>query len=94
MIPVRCFTCGAVISDRWDAYVRKVRENEDAKAREGAASKPGGKTDGDAEQVGGSVAGKENMDPMSTAKILDDLDLTRLCCRRHFLANVEMMDDL
>ncbi|MCS7108313.1 MAG: DNA-directed RNA polymerase subunit N [Sulfolobales archaeon] len=26
IIPVRCFTCGAVIGDKWDEFARKVSE--------------------------------------------------------------------
>jgi len=91
MIPVRCFTCGAVISDRWDAYVRKEREIADARGRSAKRSEVGSGAD---RKDGGSAVGKENKDPAGVAKILDELELTRLCCRRHFLANVEMMDDL
>lgn len=29
MIPVRCFTCGKVISSVWDEYKRRVGEGED-----------------------------------------------------------------
>ncbi|MEM0154429.1 MAG: DNA-directed RNA polymerase subunit N [Methanothrix sp.] len=30
MIPVRCFTCGAVIGDKWEEYDRRVnKEHED-----------------------------------------------------------------
>lgn len=30
MIPVRCFTCGAVIADRWDEYDKRVnKEHQD-----------------------------------------------------------------
>ena len=33
MIPVRCFSCGAVIGDKWDEYDRRVnKEHEDAAA--------------------------------------------------------------
>ena len=31
MIPVRCFTCGAVVSDKWAEYDKRVnKEHEDA----------------------------------------------------------------
>ncbi|MCL4403260.1 MAG: DNA-directed RNA polymerase subunit N [Candidatus Marsarchaeota archaeon] len=31
MIPVRCFTCGAVIADKWEEYDRRVnQEHEDS----------------------------------------------------------------
>lgn len=34
----------------------------------------------------------KNMDKLSRGKILDDLGLKRLCCRRHMLGNQDMMD--
>lgn len=31
MIPVRCFSCGAVVADKWEEYDRRVNKNrEDA----------------------------------------------------------------
>ncbi|MDP2215934.1 MAG: DNA-directed RNA polymerase subunit N [Methanolobus sp.] len=30
MIPVRCFTCGKVVSSCWEDYKRRVNEGEDA----------------------------------------------------------------
>ncbi len=30
MIPVRCFTCGSVVADKWEEYDRRVnQEHED-----------------------------------------------------------------
>lgn len=29
MIPVRCFTCGKVISSSWEEFKRRVNEGED-----------------------------------------------------------------
>ncbi len=28
IIPVRCFTCGAVIGDKWDEFVKRVSNGE------------------------------------------------------------------
>jgi DNA-directed RNA polymerase subunit N len=28
MIPVRCFTCGAVIGDKWEEFARSVEEGD------------------------------------------------------------------
>ena len=28
IIPIRCFSCGAVIADRWDEYLRLVSEGK------------------------------------------------------------------
>lgn len=31
MMPVRCFTCGAVVADKWEEYDKRVnKEHEDA----------------------------------------------------------------
>jgi DNA-directed RNA polymerase subunit N len=31
MMPVRCFSCGAVVADKWEEYDKRVnREKEDA----------------------------------------------------------------
>ncbi len=29
MIPVRCFTCGAVIGDKWEEYDRRVNKEHE-----------------------------------------------------------------
>ena len=29
IIPVRCFTCGAVIGDKWEEFNRRVKAGED-----------------------------------------------------------------
>lgn len=63
IIPVRCYTCGKVIADKWRAYEKRTK-TEDGKDK-GAPEK---------------------------AKVLDELGLKRICCRRMFIANVDVMD--
>ncbi len=59
MIPVRCFTCGAVVADKWEEYDRRVnQEHEDS------------------------------------GKVLDALGVKRYCCRRMFIGNVELIDEI
>ena len=58
MIPVRCFSCGKVIADKWEPY----------KARVEAGEKP--------------------------KDVLDDLGITRYCCRRMLITGVELIDEL
>lgn len=58
MIPVRCFTCGALIGDKWEEFARRVSSEENPK------------------------------------KVLDDLGITRYCCRRMILSNVEIIDEI
>ena len=30
MVPIRCFTCGALIGDKWEEFARRVKDGEDA----------------------------------------------------------------
>ncbi|UCE95161.1 MAG: DNA-directed RNA polymerase subunit N [Candidatus Bathyarchaeota archaeon] len=30
IVPVRCFTCGKLLGDKWEEFSRRVREGEDA----------------------------------------------------------------
>ena len=58
IIPVRCFTCGKLIADRWEEFARRVKAGEKPK------------------------------------NILDDIGMTRYCCRRMFITQVDVLDDL
>ncbi len=58
IIPVRCFTCGKLVADRWEEFARRVKAGEKAK------------------------------------KVLDDIGMTRYCCRRMFISQVDVLDDL
>ena len=31
IIPVRCFTCGKLISDKWEEFTKRVKAGEDGK---------------------------------------------------------------
>ena len=58
IIPVRCFTCGKVVADRWEEFARRVKAGERPK------------------------------------QVLDDMGMTRYCCRRMFISQVDVIDDL
>ncbi len=30
IIPIRCFTCGSLIADKWDEYKKRVDEGDDS----------------------------------------------------------------
>ncbi len=59
MMPIRCFSCGKVVADRWEEYDRRVNRNNE-----------------------------------SPEKVLDDLGMTRYCCRRMFISHVELIDEI
>ncbi len=59
MMPVRCFSCGGVIADKWDEYDRRVNKNKE-----------------------------------DAGKVLDEFNIKRYCCRRMFVGNVELIDEI
>lgn len=80
IIPVRCFTCGKVLADKWQAYQDAVKKLEEKNKAED-------KTDED--ELGDL---SHNFDPVMKGPILDKLHITRICCRRHMLGHVDLID--
>lgn len=76
LIPVRCFTCGKVIGDKWEAFQSIVKETQIRQE----SSDDTDDTDGVTET------------PKLVA--LKALQLNRMCCRRHFLTNLHIVDTL
>ena len=58
IIPVRCFSCGKVVGDKWEPYAKRVAAGEDPK------------------------------------EVLDDIGVSRYCCRRMLLSHVELIDEI
>lgn len=58
IIPVRCFTCGALIGDKWEEFARRVSSGESAE------------------------------------KVLDDLKVSRYCCRRMLLSHLDLINEI
>jgi DNA-directed RNA polymerase subunit N len=75
IIPVKCFTCGNVLADKYRYFQSKVRE---AKMRDGVSI----------DKV--VYLTKNNMDKTPEGKVLDALRLNRPCCRRHMLTHVDI----
>jgi|TARA_Y100000389_G_C17217004_1_gene391412 DNA-directed RNA polymerase I, II, and III subunit RPABC5 len=82
IIPVRCFTCGAVISDKWIKYTEIVNEE---RTKNNTNVKDIELLDID------SLTSKTNKETAEHAA-LEKLNVTRVCCRRHFLCNVDLVD--
>jgi DNA-directed RNA polymerase subunit N (RpoN/RPB10) len=80
LIPVRCFTCGKVLADKYDWYA------EECKKLEAAA---GEKDEGSKQAAPAATA--PFFDKVHTGPVLDKLGLDRYCCRRHMIAHVDMM---
>jgi len=85
IIPVRCFTCGKTLADKWDWYEEEVQKL--IKQHEETATKPKKVTKKEKELEESLVY----FDEIKTGPILDKLGLSRYCCRRHMLGHVDMM---
>lgn len=75
IIPIKCFTCGKVLADKYQFYVREVRK---IKIQLGE----------DPEKV--VYLTKENVSKTPEGQVLDNLGLKRMCCRRHMLTHVDI----
>jgi DNA-directed RNA polymerase subunit N (RpoN/RPB10) len=75
IIPVKCFTCGTVIADKYRYYLEEVRKRKLAK-------------DMDVDKV--VYLTKEFSEKTPEGEVLDDLGLNKMCCRRHMLTHVDI----
>lgn len=80
LIPIRCFTCGKVLADKWDWYNEEVKKLEEEETKK----KPDVKKENE-------EASSKYFDKVKSGEIMDKLGLTRYCCRRHMLGQVDMM---
>lgn len=85
IIPVRCFTCGKVLGDKWNYYQTKCEEKKNAMKTKNKESKD----DKDEQTDMNDLAFYEKW---GYGAILDELGLNRLCCRRHMLGHVELIN--
>ena len=75
IIPIRCFTCGMVLADKYRFYLAEVRKKKLA---------AGLKVD----RV--VYLTKDNMEKTAEGEVLDELRLNNMCCRRHMLTHVDI----
>ncbi len=80
IIPIKCFTCGMVIADKYRYYLEQVRMKKLAKRTNGESI--------DVDKV--LYLTKEFVDKTPEGEVLDDLNMKKMCCRRHFLTHVDI----
>lgn len=84
IIPIRCFTCGKVLADKWN-YFKKKSIEMDEKTNEQELTIKDLKLDE-------STKRNNYFDSNMKGKLLDDLGLKRICCRRHMMGHVDLVD--
>ena len=75
IIPIKCFTCGEVLADKYRYYLEQVKSK---KMKRGIQS----------ETV--LYLTKENTSKTPEGEVLDELKLNKMCCRRHMLTHVDI----
>jgi len=71
IIPIKCFTCGTIIADKYEFYLEKVAEFK--------------KTGAEVQYFS-----EHNTTKTIEGRIMDELKLTKPCCRRHMLTHVDI----
>ena len=75
IIPVKCFTCGTVLADKYRYYQNEVRKK---KVQQGVSL----------DKV--VYLTKNSVDKTPEGETLDQLGLNNVCCRRHMLTHVDI----
>jgi len=78
IIPIRCFTCGKIIGDKWEAYKKLVKENREKMGL------PDEDTIIDVKL--------ENLQETPEGIAMNQLKLKRYCCRRMLLSHIDLID--
>jgi DNA-directed RNA polymerase subunit N len=76
IIPIKCFTCGKVVGDKYRYYKRSVAQLK-------------GET-GDYDPNSVMYLTKATKDKTPEGIVMDNLGLDRQCCRRHLLTHVDI----
>ena len=85
IIPVRCFTCGKVIADKWNKFKELIEKDQNNKNTNKKFTIE-------------DITITEDEDPMRyfddnlQKKALEQLGIKRMCCVRHFISHVDLID--
>jgi DNA-directed RNA polymerase I, II, and III subunit RPABC5 len=75
IIPVKCFTCGNVLANKYRWFIEQTRAKKLAKGD-------------NPEKV--LYLTKDRVEKTVEGDVLDELRLTNICCRRHMLTHVDI----
>tara|TARA_Y100000385_G_scaffold135912_1_gene141191 strand:+ start:218 stop:451 length:234 start_codon:yes stop_codon:yes gene_type:complete len=75
IIPVKCFTCGKVLANKYRYYIQEVEKRKLDKSI-------------DVEEI--QYLTPETNEKTVEGEVLDFLNLTKYCCRRHMITHVDI----
>lgn len=77
IIPVRCVSCGKVLADKYEFYLKEVRAMKIAKNPNANPDKV-------------VYFNAKNAEKTAEGEVLDKIGLRKPCCRRHMLTHVDI----
>ena len=80
IIPVKCFTCGKVLADKFRFYQQEVRKYNLRENKEFDR----------VEYLTNEYLKNKGVDKTAEGMVLDNLVLKSPCCRRHMLTHVDI----
>jgi len=102
IIPVRCYTCGKVLADKYEYYKKELIRKKLALKSESEKNKD---MDDLSDQFS-KKANNNNKDPLMidisiddvkktiAGEIMDEIGLHRICCRKVMLTSIEIIDEI
>ena len=81
IIPVRCFTCGHVLADKWIPYITTVQEEKN-------------KLDEGSDEPTVTYIDLKNPKKSVEGAILDEMGVHKYCCRRMMISNTHLISSI
>ena len=81
LIPIRCFTCGKTVSDKWVPFIEQVNAKKDNDTT-------------DIKDLDIEYIDLDKPNKSIEGEVMDDLGLHRYCCRRMILGNVHLITNI
>ena len=81
IIPIKCFTCGFVLADKYRYYQEKARER---KVKDNIPEEK-------IVYLTKELISNHALDKTANGQVLDDLKIFRPCCRQCMLTHVDIM---
>ena len=79
IVPVRCFNCNKVLGHLWDPYIQKIQEAS---------------SEAEVEKEKKYITIEEAQQKSPECKALDDLGITKYCCRAIMMGTVDLTRDI
>ena len=79
IIPVRCFNCNKVLGHLWEPYIQKIQEAS---------------SEAEVEKEKKYITIEDSQPKSPECRALDDLGITKYCCRSTILGTVDLTRDI